>query len=44
VAPRLTAIAGFELATDVAIDVLDPAEAAAQLRRALASAAIDPAL
>jgi UDPglucose--hexose-1-phosphate uridylyltransferase len=42
--PRLTAIAGFELATDVAIEVLAPAEAAAQLRGALGRASPDSAL
>lgn len=37
IAPRTTTIAGFELASGMAIDVVDPAEAAAQLRAALAS-------
>jgi UDPglucose--hexose-1-phosphate uridylyltransferase len=35
IAPRLTAIAGFELATDMAICVVDPAVAASRLRDAL---------
>jgi UDPglucose--hexose-1-phosphate uridylyltransferase len=35
IAPRTTTIAGFELASGVAIDIVDPADAAAQLRAAL---------
>jgi UDPglucose--hexose-1-phosphate uridylyltransferase len=36
IAPRTTTIAGFELASGMAIDIVDPSEAAAQLRAALA--------
>jgi UDPglucose--hexose-1-phosphate uridylyltransferase len=36
IVPRTTTIAGFELATGMAIDVVDPTDAAAQLRAALA--------
>ena len=38
IAPRTTTIAGFELASGMAIDVVDPADAAAQLRAALGAA------
>ena len=36
IAPRTTTIAGFELASGMAIDIVDPADAAAQIRAALA--------
>ena len=39
--PRMSALAGFELATGMAINTLAPEEAAATLRAAVASAALD---
>ncbi len=37
IAPRLTTLAGFELGTGIGVDQLEPREAAARLRRALAA-------
>jgi UDPglucose--hexose-1-phosphate uridylyltransferase len=39
--PRMSALAGFELATGMAINTLAPEEAAATLRAAVAGAALE---